>query len=72
MSISQHHFHDLSYIVHMCVLRIQSPPFLYTHLPNTFTGMFTENNDGKLLPLKTDHDVLNLKERDIVTVEIKD
>ncbi len=42
------------------------------NLRSCHAGMYTENNDGKLLPLKTDHDVLNLKEREIVIVEIKD
>ena len=35
-------------------------------------GMYTESEDGKLLPLKADHDVLNLKENEVVVVEIKD
>ena len=38
----------------------------------TFTGMYIENEDGKLVPLKADHDVLNLKESQVVVVEIKD
>ena len=36
------------------------------------TGMYIENEDGKLVPLKADHDVLNLKEKQVVVVEIKD
>lgn len=36
------------------------------------TGMYIENEDGKLVPLKADHDVLNLKESQVVVVEIKD
>lgn len=35
-------------------------------------GMYIENEDGKLVPLKADHDVLNLKESQVVVVEIKD
>ena len=35
-------------------------------------GMYIENEDGKLSPLKADHDVLNLKESQVVVVEIKD
>jgi len=34
--------------------------------------MFTQNEDGKLQPLKADHDVLKLKENEVVVVEIKD
>ena len=34
--------------------------------------MYIENEDGKLSPLKADHDVLNLKESQVVVVEIKD
>ena len=39
------------------------------------TGLFTENEDGKLQALqalKADHDVLNLRENEVVVVEIKD
>ena len=36
------------------------------------TGMFTQNKDGKLQPLKADLDVLNLKEDEVIVVEIKD
>ena len=35
-------------------------------------GLYTRKPDGRLLPLKADHDVLNLKENDVVLVEIKD
>ena len=35
-------------------------------------GLYTRNEDGKFQPLKADHDVLNLKENDVVLVEIKD
>ena len=35
-------------------------------------GMYTENEDGKLQPLKADQDVLNLRENEVVVVEIKD
>ena len=35
-------------------------------------GMYTENEDGKLVPLRADLDVLNLKENEVVVVEIKD
>ena len=43
-------------------------PLLFIHC----TGMFTRKDDGKLHPLKCDHDILNLKENDVVIVEIKD
>lgn len=36
------------------------------------TGLYLENDEGKLLPLKEDHDVLNVKENDVIVVEIKD
>ena len=36
------------------------------------TGLYTENEDGKLQALKADHDVLNLRENEVVVVEIKD
>ena len=36
------------------------------------TGLYSETNEGKLAPLKADHDILNLKEHEIVVVEIKD
>ena len=37
------------------------------------TGMFVEGDDrGRLQPLKVDHDVLRLRDNDIVVVEIKD
>lgn len=36
------------------------------------TGLYTKNEAGKFQPLKADHDVLNLKENDVVLVEIKD
>ena len=36
------------------------------------TGLYSETNEGKLAPLKADQDVLNLKEHEIVVVEIKD
>ncbi len=36
------------------------------------TGMSTRKVDGELHPVKSDHDVLKLKENDVVIVEIKD
>ena len=35
-------------------------------------GMYIENEDCKLALLKANHDVLNLKESQVVVVEIKD
>ena len=35
-------------------------------------GLYTKNEDGKLHPLKADHDILNLRENEVVLVEIKD
>jgi hypothetical protein len=35
------------------------------------TGLFIEN-DGRLAPLKEDIDILNIKEDEIIIVEIKD
>ena len=48
------------------VLSLSTPPSL------GHSGMYIENEDGKLVPLKADHDVLNLKESQVVVVEIKD
>ena len=36
------------------------------------TGMSTRKVDGEFHPVKSDHDVLKLKENDVVIVEIKD
>ena len=35
-------------------------------------GLYTTNEDGKPLQLKADHDVLALRDNEMVTVEIKD
>jgi len=45
---------------------------LYYDIVISFAGLYTKRSDGKLFPLKADHDVLNLKDNDIVLVEIKD
>ena len=36
------------------------------------TGLYHENEQGKLFPLKADHDVLGVNENGVIVVEIKD